>query len=531
MASRLRLGISVLVLVLAAVLLPATPGHAGHQGTQRPKAPAVTRTGAQYVAESSADGGDDGTEDDDGCDESNSFGLVKHFPCSSSDSGPMGAADSALRIDAVITAPNGNVTKIVASGFANAHATTNSGVLVGHGGRGSAFAELNIHLQAATTVPYRLQYSLSVAAANHTDCAQGELSFENLGTSVSAGNGCVQAEPDQASLDVETTMGSGPKDLEIQFSTGGVEKTTPGPGTRSAETHFSVTLTLKAACTIAGTDADDSGSEALIGTGGADVICGLGGSDVIDGLGGGDTIFGGPGNDVIQGGTGSDVIDGEAGNDTVSGNGDSDQIVGGPGNDGLFGFTEAAADISGDTIEGEGGNDTIIGSAGNDSLFGGPGFDLIRTVGDISATDTVRGGNETGAAPAGFACPKGDRIIGGSGVDKVNGDGGNDCITGGEGDDVLRGGDGADDLQGSADGDRLFGDDGPDRLQGQSGDDPQIDGGPKVDTYQGGSGDDTFFTRDGVKETVGGGQNHDEATVDRADVVESIEVVHRPPLA
>ena len=530
MKSRLRLRIPVLVLVLAVVVVPATSGLAAHAGAERSKAPAVTRTSAQYVAESSADGGDDGTEDDDGCNESNNFALVKHFPCNSADSGPMGAGDSALRIDAVITAPNDNVTKIVASGFANAHATTNSGVPAGHGGRGDAYAELNIHLQATTTVPYRLQYSVDVTAPSHTDCARGDVSFEDLGDSVSTGAGCVQEEPDQASLDVETTMAGGPKVLQVTLSTGTVRKTTPGPGSRSAETNFSVTLTLKAACTIAGTDADDSGSEALIGTGGADVICGLGGNDEIDGLGGADTIFGGPGNDVIQGGAGSDVIDGEADNDTVSGNGDSDDIIGGPGNDKLFGFVESAADISGDTIEGEGGNDTIIGSAGNDSLFGGPGFDLIRTVGDVSATDTVRGGNETGAAPVGFPCPRGDRIIGGDGVDKVNGDGGNDCITGGFGNDVLRGGAGADDLQGSADADRLFGDDGQDRLHGQSGDDPQIDGGPKVDTYQGGTGDDTFFTRDGTKETVGGGPNHDEATVDPADIVESIEVVHRPPL-
>ena len=54
--------------------------------------------------------------------------------------------------------------------------------------------------------------------------------------------------------------------------------------------------------TITGTEGDDAGVNALIGTEGADVIFGLGGNDVIQGLGGADILSGGPGDDLLVAG-------------------------------------------------------------------------------------------------------------------------------------------------------------------------------------------------------------------------------------
>jgi Ca2+-binding RTX toxin-like protein len=81
---------------------------------------------------------------------------------------------------------------------------------------------------------------------------------------------------------------------------------------------------------IRGTNGDDTGVHALVGTPGDDIICGFGGNDEIYGMGGDDRIFGG-GKDTLLGQTGTDKI---YANDLANtDDGIADIIDGGNGND------------------------------------------------------------------------------------------------------------------------------------------------------------------------------------------------------
>ena len=88
-----------------------------------------------------------------------------------------------------------------------------------------------------------------------------------------------------------------------------------------------------AGAAIVGTNGNDVGDDAIVGTPGADVIAGLGGNDLIFGLGGNDVICGGNGSDQIVGGGGNDRIVGRKGGDSLFGQGGGDRLSGGGGTD------------------------------------------------------------------------------------------------------------------------------------------------------------------------------------------------------
>jgi len=203
--------------------------------------------------------------------------------------------------------------------------------------------------------------------------------------------------------------------------------------------------------TIWGSEGDDRGASAIVGTPGDDVIAGLGGNDTIRGLGGDDVIcggngidsvLGGPGDDQVYGGAGDDFLSGGPGNDTLWGDDGSDQISGDGGKDRAYGGEGPDVVYGGsgaDTLYGEGGNDRLFGGAGRDRLWGGDGDD--EASGDDGA----------------------DRLFGGAGGDYLWGDAyqgedpGGDLLVGDDGDDLLQGGEGADRLRGGGGYDELWG--------------------------------------------------------------------------
>jgi RTX calcium-binding nonapeptide repeat (4 copies) len=133
--------------------------------------------------------------------------------------------------------------------------------------------------------------------------------------------------------------------------------------------HSSAATCLGLACTIQGTDGDDS---LLVGTDGDDVICGGKGNDVIIGAQGDDVICGGPGNDTLIGNEGYDIIEGEDGDDFLEGDKDVDVLQGGNGND---------------IIQGDLGNDFLFGGSGQDSLDGAGGANLLNGGTDTDLCD------------------------------------------------------------------------------------------------------------------------------------------------
>jgi Ca2+-binding RTX toxin-like protein len=141
---------------------------------------------------------------------------------------------------------------------------------------------------------------------------------------------------------------------------------------------------------------DNSGDDALTGTGGDDVIDGGPGNDQIDGQDGNDHLIGGSGNDTLMGGDGDDVLEGDDGDDVLNGWTGADLLSGDAGHDRLFGSN---------------GNDRLSGGDGNDQLFGGADH---------------------------------DQLDGGAHDDRLSGEAGNDVLRGGAGNDTLTGGSGAD---------------------------------------------------------------------------------------
>ncbi len=82
------------------------------------------------------------------------------------------------------------------------------------------------------------------------------------------------------------------------------------------------------------------------------------------------TVRGGAAIDIITGGSGADTIYGGAGNDST--------LSGGAGND---------------TIYGDAGDDTITAGTGDDTIYGGTGKDTIVLAGNLTAADTIDGGD------------------------------------------------------------------------------------------------------------------------------------------
>jgi Ca2+-binding RTX toxin-like protein len=219
---------------------------------------------------------------------------------------------------------------------------------------------------------------------------------------------------------------------------------------------------------------------------------GRGGGDFVGGLDGAliwvTTFRGGPGSDGVSYGLngGVGMFYGEDGDDSAY-----CEDVGAPGFDGGPGVDEISGDIEIATereidlrefpnVENAElpygrliGNDlpnrlTVTSDSG--SIIGGGGDDTI--VGDW--------GNDT--------------LEGGTGNDRISGNGGDDVLAGNGGADVIHGGDGNDTIVGGRGRDRLYGE----------------------------AGDDQILARDRARDTLYGGDDTDEATVDDSDTVKDL---------
>ena len=178
--------------------------------------------------------------------------------------------------------------------------------------------------------------------------------------------------------------------------------------------------------------------------------------------------IGDEGNDRITTGSGEDTLTGGAGLNRLWGGEGADRFVGAPGRD---------------IMAGEGGDDRFISSAGNDLILCGHGSDWVES----GAGDDLIFGS------LGI-----DRIYAGAGNDKVYGQLSSDLIDLGEGDDWADGAEGND----------------------------TITGGAGIDAIYGGLGDDEFFSNDGERDHVGGGDGNDTLTKDlEEESVDLVEVI------
>lgn len=163
----------------------------------------------------------------------------------------------------------------------------------------------------------------------------------------------------------------------------------------------------------------------------------------------------------------------------VTGNGD-DRLLGDDGDNQLF------SDVGNDTLEGGAGNDILKGGAGDDSINGGAGNDIVF-VNDFSGIDTLDGGTGTDVLRllpndgrnltvfmelGGVGDRQGggqfftnfERILTGSGDDRLFGDDEDNQLLSAEGDDLLQGSGGDDTLGGGVGNDTVAGGSGSDRF-------------------------------------------------------------------
>jgi uncharacterized delta-60 repeat protein len=175
-------------------------------------------------------------------------------------------------------------------------------------------------------------------------------------------------------------------------------------------------------------------------------------------------VLGGDGNDTITGGAANDFLRGDGGNDTLDGARGADVVLGGAGDDVLLASEmppgAAPAGFADDYYAGEAGTDTIDYSARTAPLW----IRLGATAGSARERDVVRGDIE--------------KVIGGSGDDRIEGNDRANTLVGGAGNDVL------------------LGRGGIDTLLGGEGDDVLVDGSSRG-TLDGGNGIDTI---NGVRE-------------------------------
>lgn len=269
-----------------------------------------------------------------------------------------------------------------------------------------------------------------------------------------------------------------------------------------------------------------SAADAILGTSKGDTINSLGGNDLLSGLAGDDKLYGGNGNDALEGGTGDDLFDGGAGTDTVVFSGsvaisanlgltgaqatglgmDSflsiENLRGADGSDSLTGNSQdnrLEGKAGNDVLNGEAGNDTLMGGRGNDSLTGGTGDDKL-TGGNGSDTAYFTGKTAI-TVNLGMAGPQNT----GHGLDTLVSI---ERVVSGSGNDRLTGSGGANHLDGSAGNDSIFGGGGNDTLVGGIGDDI-LNGGSGKDLFTGGAGADQFWLKigdgsDTIKDFEGG---------------------------
>jgi len=176
-------------------------------------------------------------------------------------------------------------------------------------------------------------------------------------------------------------------------------------------------------------------------------------------------VSAGDGNDTVVGGAANDFVRGDGGNDTLDGARGADIVLGGTGDDTLLASEMppggSAAGFGDDYYAGEGGNDTIDYSSRTAGVWVRLG---ATATGSARERDVIRGDIE--------------KVVGGSGNDR------------------LEGNDHANTLVGGAGGDLLIGRGGNDTLLGGEGDDTLVDGGLRG-TLDGGEGIDTI---NGVRE-------------------------------
>jgi Ca2+-binding RTX toxin-like protein len=267
-------------------------------------------------------------------------------------------------------------------------------------------------------------------------------------------------------------------------------------------------------------DAGEGGGT-LIGSSLANVLTWQDGHVTISGEGGDDTLEpgssdcdesqleGGAGDDSLTGSGDADVLAGGDGNDTLAGAGGGDSIVGGSGND---------------QIAGGSGNDTLDGGAGADLLQGGSGVDTLTYTARLSAVRVVLGttANDGASGEGDNAWHDIEVVLGGAGDDYLYGTSSNNTFYGNDGSDTLIGSGGFDTLYGGLGGDRLDGGSEQDLLDSGDGSDTLV-GGSSSDTLLGGNGDDWLYSRDGVADTVTGGNGYDRAQTDEFDILSGIQ--------
>ena len=248
----------------------------------------------------------------------------------------------------------------------------------------------------------------------------------------------------------------------------------------------------------------DVGDTNLSGDPGCDLVIGDNASFTVDtdprafvlldaATGGGDTMHGGSGDDVLRGSVGDDPsITGDAGEDVMYGDGGTDTLDGGTDRDIVYGDSGGTAPAAFATP----GNDVVIGGDGNDDLYGEGGTDtMLGDVGSVAgnAAVTLTSGSGTDLMYGGG---QDDRMYGQGGVDTMFGDGGADYMLGNDAGDVMRGGIGEDEMFGNNGADQMWGDAGTDRMSGGSDADSAPDNG--TDTMYGGSGTDVMVGDNGT---------------------------------
>ncbi|WP_207481838.1 calcium-binding protein [Arenibaculum pallidiluteum] len=237
---------------------------------------------------------------------------------------------------------------------------------------------------------------------------------------------------------------------------------------------------------IYGTNGNDMGATALIGTSG---------SDTIDGMNGNDQLYANGGNDILVGGLGSDTLHGGAGSDLVSFAYSSSGVLASI-KDGTATATDIAGDsdtlISIENLWGSAQRDWLLGDAAVNEIFGAKGDDYLEGMG---GADKISGGNGmdmasyylsnegvyvnlmSGATLFGHA--EGDQLFS---IESLNGSGFDDQFKGTNGANELRGQGGNDLLRGEGGHDTILGGAGQDRIVGGDGAD-QLTGGEGVDKF------------------------------------------------
>jgi Ca2+-binding RTX toxin-like protein len=154
------------------------------------------------------------------------------------------------------------------------------------------------------------------------------------------------------------------------------------------------------------------------------------------GTSGDDVLVGTPQEDVIVARAGNDVIRSRGGVDFVCGGAGDDRISGGP-NSGTFTFTQNSP--RGDRLLGNEGNDRIVdgGDGYRDLLLGGPGDDRLTTAGGgYAESRALKGGPGADRLTTHVGSAE-TGLLGGSGPDTLTSNGHNQFLAGLAGSDVL----------------------------------------------------------------------------------------------